>query len=132
LEDALHLLGVRNQFAIVTALREKMFRMGFLKISATDFITRDLRRNGQNRHPTAVRIIEAIDQMEIAGSATSGADSQASGEMRLRAGGKCGRFFVSQMNPPNFFLLSNRFGNRVERVSSDSVNSFHARFRESF
>ena len=38
LQNARHLLGLRNQFAVMAALREEMFRMGFLKISAADFL----------------------------------------------------------------------------------------------
>src|SRR6266404_8359550 len=83
LEDARHLLRVRNQFTVMTALREKMFRIGLLKISAPDFMTRDLRRNSQNRHTAAVTIIESIDQMEIAGSRTPGTDGQATSQMRF-------------------------------------------------
>jgi hypothetical protein len=51
-------------------------------------MTRDLRRNSQNRYTAAVTIIESIDQMEIAGSRTPGTDGQATSQMRFRAGGK--------------------------------------------
>src|ERR1700692_925026 len=61
-----HLLRVRNQFAIVAALREKMFRVGLLKISAPDFIAGNLRGDSKYRHTAAVTIIEPIDQMQIA------------------------------------------------------------------
>ena len=51
LQDAGHLLGLRNQFAIVAALRKKMFGTGFLKVSAPDFVAGNLRGDGQHRDP---------------------------------------------------------------------------------
>src|SRR5437588_3346019 len=132
LENARHLFRVRNQFTVVTALREEMFWMCLLKISAADFRTWDLRGNGQNRNTAPVTIIKTVNQMEIARSATPGAHGQASGQMRFRAGGKRSGFFMSHMNPSNFFLPSNRLGNGIERVTRDPVDSFHPRSGESF
>ena len=37
-QHARHLLGLRHQLAVMAALGEEMFRMGFLKISAADFM----------------------------------------------------------------------------------------------
>jgi hypothetical protein len=60
--------------AVVAALREKMFWVGLLKISAPDFITWNLRRNGENRNAAAMAVVEPIDQMEVTGTAAAGAD----------------------------------------------------------
>ncbi len=59
----------------MTALREQMFRVRFLKISAPDFLAWDLRGNREHWNPAAVTIVETVDQMEIARPATSSADS---------------------------------------------------------
>src|SRR5207237_8548319 len=101
-ENERPLRRVRNQFTVVPALPEEMFRLCLLNISAADFRTWDLRGNGQNRNTAAVTIVESVDQMEIARSATTGADGQATSQMRFRAGRKSGRFFVAHMNPLNF------------------------------
>jgi hypothetical protein len=45
----------------VAALREEMFWFGLLKIPASDFIAGNLRRDGQDRNPAAVTVIEPID-----------------------------------------------------------------------
>src|SRR6202051_2537379 len=89
-----HLLRVRNQLAIVAALREKMFRMGLLKISASNFTAGNLRGNSKYRHPAAMTIVEPVDQMQIARPATSRANGKFPGKMRLRSGGKRRRFLV--------------------------------------
>ena len=95
LQHARHLLGLRNQLTVMAALREEMFRVGFLKIAAADFVAGNLRRNGENRNTVALAVVETIDQMQVAGTATAGADRQSSGEMRFRAGGKRRGFLMS-------------------------------------
>ena len=67
LQHAGHLLGLRNQFAIVAALRKKMFGTSFLKVSAPDFVARNLRSDGEHRDPAAVAVIETVDQMKLPG-----------------------------------------------------------------
>ena len=78
LQDPGHLLGLGHQFTVMAALREEMFGVGFLKIAAADFRAGNLRRDGEDGDPAAVTVVEAVDQMEIAGAATAGADRQAS------------------------------------------------------
>jgi len=107
LQNTGHLLRLRYQFAVVAALRKKMLGMGFLKISAPDLITGNLRRQGEHRNPAAMAVIESVDQMQIPRSATAGAYRKLAGEMSLCARGKRGRLFVPHVNPPNLFLFSN-------------------------
>ena len=38
-QNARHLFGLRNELAIMAALRKEMLGMGFLKISAPDFLS---------------------------------------------------------------------------------------------
>src|ERR1700691_697383 len=85
LKHAGHLFGWRNQFAIVAALREKVFRMGLLEVSAADFIAGDLRSDGDNGNPTAMAVVETVNQMQISGAAASCTNRQLSGEMGFRA-----------------------------------------------
>ena len=86
LQHARHLLRMGHQLAVMAALREEMFGMGFLKISAADFVAGNLRRDGQHRNAAAMAIVKAVDQMQIAWPATSGADRQfaRSDELRRR------------------------------------------------
>jgi len=62
---------MRDQFTIMAALREKMFGMRFLKIAAADFLTWNLRGDGENGNAAAVAIVKPIDQMQVAGPTTS-------------------------------------------------------------
>jgi hypothetical protein len=70
-QHARHLLRLRNQFAVVTAILEQLLRMRFLKVAAANFTTGNLRRNSQHRHAAAMTIVKAVDEMKIAGSATA-------------------------------------------------------------
>ena len=47
-EYARHLIGLRDEFAVVAALRKQMLRIGLLKILAADFVAGDLRGDGEN------------------------------------------------------------------------------------
>ena len=73
LQNPRHLLGLGNQFTVVAALREEMFRVRLLKIAAADFIAGNLRGDGEDGNTAAVTVVESIDQMQVAGTATSGA-----------------------------------------------------------
>src|SRR5467141_260528 len=88
LKHARHLLGLRNKFAVVAALREKMFWVGLLKISAPDFIAWNLRRDSQDGNATAVTVVEPVDQMQVPGTAAPSADRQPAREMSFRSSGK--------------------------------------------
>ena len=83
----------------MTALRKQMFRVRLLKISAADFVAGNLRRNGQHGDSPTMTIIEAVDQMEIAWTAASGAHGQLFGQLCFCAGSEGRCFFVSDRHP---------------------------------
>jgi hypothetical protein len=114
----------------VTALRKDVLRVRFLKIVASDLGARNLRGDGENRNTTAMAVIEAIDQMEIAGAATPRAHRQISGQMRFSASCKSGSFFVSYMDPLEIVAGVNRIRDAVEGVAGQSVDSPHSRICE--
>jgi hypothetical protein len=130
LKHAGHLLGLRNQFAVVAALREKIFWVGLLKISAPDFIAWNLRRNGENRNTAAMAVIEPIDQMHVTGTATASADCQTPCEMCFRSSSKRCRLFMPYVNPLNSFACANRIRDPVKRVAGNAVNSLNSCFRQ--
>src|SRR6266404_9715027 len=70
-QNARHLFRMRNQFTIVAALGEKMFRMRFLKIAAANFLTWNLRGDGEDGNAATVAIVKPVDQMQVARTATS-------------------------------------------------------------
>src|SRR5258707_15423736 len=75
---------MRDQLAIMTALRKEMFRMRLLEIITADFAARNLRRNRKHRNTAAMRVVKPVDEMQIAGPTAAGAHREASGQMRFR------------------------------------------------
>src|SRR6266481_3964808 len=65
-EDARHLVGPRDQLAIMTALLEQTLRMGFLKIPRAEFGRRNLRRDGKHWHARPLTVEQAVDEVQIA------------------------------------------------------------------
>jgi hypothetical protein len=47
--------------------------MGFLEIIAADLIAGNVGGNRQDRNPASMTVIQTIDQVQITGTATSGA-----------------------------------------------------------
>src|SRR5205807_7478181 len=121
---------MRNQFTIMAALGEQMFRVGFLKISAAYFTAWNLRRYRQHWNTAPVAIVEPIDQMEISRPATSGTDRQASGKVRFGACRKGCCLFMSDVNPLKLLLFANRVRKSIEGVAGKPIHPFYSRLDE--
>ena len=50
-----------NELTIVAALREEMFRVGLVKISAPNLIAGNLRGDREHGNLAAVAVLEAVD-----------------------------------------------------------------------
>lgn len=101
--------------------------MGLLEISGSDLGRRNMGRDRQHRHARAVAIEQAIDEMQVAGSATTGTHRDAAGEMRLCAGGKGRDLLVAHVNPFDLALATNRVREAVQAVAHDSIDALDAR-----
>src|SRR5262249_41788046 len=99
LEDARHLIGGRHELAIVTAFLEQVLGMRLLKIAGSDLNRRDMRRNGKHGDTRAVAIEQSVDEMQVSGPATSRADGDVAGQMRLGTRGERGNLLVTHMYP---------------------------------
>ena len=130
LQNAGHLVGPRDQLTIVTALLEQVLRMGFLEISGADLGRRDLRRNRKHRHARAVTIEQAIDEVQIAGSAAAGADRELSCQVRLGAGRESRDLLVPDMHPFDLALASQSVGQAIQAVADDAIDPLDARCSE--
>src|ERR1700757_5162775 len=115
LEHARHLLRLRYQLAVMAALREKMFGISLLKISAANFSARNLCGNGDDGNAAALTIVEAINQMHVPRATTSGTYRHLSGKRGLGAGRERRCLLVSYANPANVLSNANRIRNSVER-----------------
>jgi hypothetical protein len=47
----------------MAALRKEMFRVGFLKVSASNLLAWNLRRDGEDGNTAFVTVVEPVDQM---------------------------------------------------------------------
>ena len=73
--------------------------MGLLEVAAADLRAGDLGGDRQHRNPVAVAVVQAVDQVQVAGPAAAGADGELAGDLRLGAGGERGRLLVAHMHP---------------------------------
>src|SRR5258708_19951258 len=106
----------------MATIAKKLVGMGFLKVVATDLLARNLRRNGQHRHAAAVAVVESVDQVHIAGPATSGANRQFTRQVGLGTPGKCPRLFVTNPNPLNLLPPPHLLQTAVYPPSPDTHN----------
>src|SRR6266481_378316 len=130
LKHARHLLRLRHQFAVMAALREEMLGISLLKISAANFPARNLCGNSEDWNAAALTVVEAINQMHVAGAATPGTYRQLASEMGLSAGGERRCLLVSYTNPADILSNANRICNSVERVAWNSIDPLDSAFSQ--
>jgi hypothetical protein len=120
----------------VAAFLEELFRMRLLEIAGADLARWDLRGDGENGHAGAMTVEQAIDEMQITGSATARADRKITSEVGVRARREGRDFLMPDMDPFDLALATDHIGQAVEAVPDDAVNPFdsgcYERFRELF
>src|SRR5579859_5120784 len=92
---------VRDKLNIMTAFLEQQFRVRRLEVVGADLAAGNVCRNREHGCAAAMAVVEAVDQMEIAGTTTSRAHRQLACQIGLGAGSKCGTFLMAHMNPVN-------------------------------
>ena len=125
-EGAGHLGRVGHHLAVDAALAEELLGMGLLEVAAADLGAGDLRGDREHRYPRAVAVEEAVDQVEIAGTAASRADREATCQVRLGARGEGGRLLVAHVDPVDLTPLPEGFGDGVETVAHHPVDAAYA------
>ena len=100
--------------------------MRLLEIAAADLGRGYLRGDGQHRHPRAVAVEQAVDEMQVAGSAASGTHREFTCQMRLGTGREGGDFFVPDMDPLDLALAAQRFGQPIQAVADDAIDPLDA------
>src|ERR1035441_5836908 len=91
LKESGHLARRGKEFAEVAAIGKQTFRMRLLKVVCADFTARNLSSDSKYGSHTSVSIIQSVYQMEIAWPATTRANGQLPGELRLSSGCDNGR-----------------------------------------
>src|SRR6202012_5046566 len=95
----------------------------FVKIAAPDLGARNMRGNRQHRYTRTVTVEQAVDQMQVTGAATAGADRELAGEMGLGAGGERRGFLMPGMNPVDIAAPPQRFRDAVEAIADHTVDA---------
>ena len=105
----------------MAAFFEQSLRVCLLEVFGTNLSARDLRGNRQNRNTVAVTIEESVDQMEVAGSATTGAHGKTASHSSIGARREGGHFLVAHRYPTHLAVRPQRIGDSVQRVSDEPV-----------
>jgi len=79
-----------------------------------------------------VTIEQPIDQVQIAWSAATRANSEFARQMGFGTRRKGGNLFVPDMHPLDLAVAANGVSNAVEAVADDAVDPLDTRRRESF
>src|SRR5882724_6811564 len=119
-----------DQLAVVAAPGEELLRTGLLEIAAPDLRAGDLRCDRQHRDTAAVALVEAVDQMQVAGTAAAGAHRQLAREVGFRSGGKRCHLLVPHVGPFELLRFPDGIRDAVERVAGHAVDPPYACFRE--
>ena len=101
-------------------------RMGFLEVAAADLLARDMRRDGQHRHPAAVRVEQPVDQVQVARPAAARAHRQLPGQRRLRRRREPRGLLMPDVLPGELAVAAQRVGKPVQRIPRQPVNPAHA------
>src|SRR4051812_34667077 len=101
--------------------------MGLLKVAGPDLGGRDMCRDRDNRDPGTVAVEQAVDQVQIAGSAATGTNGEVAGQVRIRAGGEGSPLLVSDVQPRNLAVPAQAVREPIQAVAHNSINPSDAR-----
>jgi hypothetical protein len=90
-----------DEFDIVTTFLEQHFGVGSLKIVDTDFRTRNMRGDSENRNTAAMAVEQAVDEMQIPRTTAPTTDCELPRQMSFGPGGERRAFLMPHVNPFN-------------------------------
>src|SRR5262249_28867564 len=92
-------LGMGDELSVMSALSKRDLGLGFLKIAASNLCDRNLRGYRQDWNPTAVGVVESIDQVCVSRSAAPVTYRQLSCQMCFRSRSKGCAFLMPDVDP---------------------------------
>jgi hypothetical protein len=97
--------------------------VGFLEIARADFCRWYVGCDRKHGHPRTMTVKQAVDKMQIAWSATAGADGKLAGQVRCR---ECSRFFMAHMDPFDLALAPKRVGQTIQAIADNAIDTLDA------
>jgi hypothetical protein len=76
---------------------------------------------GGGLYSIPVGIVQPVDKMQVAGTATAGTDRKLAGELGLRPGRESRGLFVADMHPAELVTGAGGVGHWVEAVADDPL-----------
>src|SRR4051812_4366866 len=92
-------------------------------------------QSGDGEHRSAVEfgVVESVQEMDAAGSASCDADTELSGELCIATRHESRGLFVACLDEPDLVLMSaERFDDPVDAVARDAEDGINAPIDESF
>jgi hypothetical protein len=93
---------------------EQLLRMCLLEVKAANLFGWDVRGNGEDRYVRTMRIVEPVDEMQVAGSTAGGTNCEFTRDGSLARGGKGGGLLVTYVLPRNCAVMKERVRESVE------------------
>ena len=116
-----------DELVVDRALLENAVRVGLLEVHRADLHARDVRGDGQDGCARAVRVVQAVDEVQVARAAGTCTHGELAGELSF---GRCcerRRLLVAHVDPVDAALLratglAHGVNDGVERVADNAVD----------
>ena len=126
-QHAGHLVRRGDVLHVDGALAEQVLRVGLLEVARADLLRRDVRGDREHRGAGALRVEQAVDQVEVARTARAHADRELIRELGLGGGGEGRGLLVPGVHPLDAAVGAQGLGQPVEGVPGHAVHAAHAR-----
>ena len=124
-----------DELVVDRALLEDAVRVRLLEVGGADLDARDVRGNGQDGRARAVRVVQAVDEVQVARAARARAHGELARELSLGRSRERRRLLVTDVNPVDAALaraagLAHGVDDRVERIADNAVDPVDSRVDE--
>ena len=129
------LRGRGDELVVDRALLEDAVRVRLLEVGGADLDARDVRGNGQDGRTRAVRVVQAVDEVQVARATRARAHGELARELSLGRSRERRRLLVTDVNPVDAALcraagLAHGVDDRVERIADNAVDPVDSRVDE--
>ena len=127
--------GGGDELVVDRALLEDAIRVRLLEVGGTNLDARDVRGNGQDGRARAVRVVQAVDEVQVARAARTRTHGELARKLSLSRSRERRRLLVAHVDPVDAALrraagLAHGVHDRVERIADDAVDPVDSRVDE--